>query len=214
MYHHSMRDCGWLPWSRGNSSLCGAVAPPCVAASGVFPGVARPHVGPSPASSSSRRRRFGNWLSGRGFMALAMRWSSPLQRDSPVGLCRAAGAAAKVPGSIQHTRQRRSGVAWPEPIWRNVSCPALSSGTFPCGNPHPTTRQGTTVDAANDFDFPTLEAIRANRGRLGDRIVTTPVRLLQDPALEAKLLVPRRASGSRRSCSSAPAASSRVARCR
>jgi len=38
---------------------------------------------------------------------------------------------------------------------------------------------------ATDFDFPTLDAIRANRRRLGDRIITTPVRLLQDQALEA-----------------------------
>lgn len=33
-------------------------------------------------------------------------------------------------------------------------------------------------------DEPTLEAIRATRARLGDRVVTTPVRIWQDPALE------------------------------
>ena len=32
-------------------------------------------------------------------------------------------------------------------------------------------------------DFPTIDAIRANRARLGDRVITTPVRLLIDDAL-------------------------------
>ncbi|KNZ32015.1 MAG: pyridoxal-5'-phosphate-dependent protein subunit beta [Methylibium sp. NZG] len=36
-----------------------------------------------------------------------------------------------------------------------------------------------------NFESPTLDAIRANRARLGDRIVTTPVRLLVDDALAA-----------------------------
>ena len=33
------------------------------------------------------------------------------------------------------------------------------------------------------FDFPTIDAIRANRARLGDLIITTPVRLVEDDAL-------------------------------
>ena len=37
----------------------------------------------------------------------------------------------------------------------------------------------------SEFEFPTLDAIRANRQRLGDRITTTPIRLLQDHALDA-----------------------------
>jgi threonine dehydratase len=36
-----------------------------------------------------------------------------------------------------------------------------------------------------DFAVPTIEAIRANRARLGDLVITTPVRLLSDDALEA-----------------------------
>ena len=36
-----------------------------------------------------------------------------------------------------------------------------------------------------DFAVPSVEAIRANRARLGDLVVTTPVRLLSDDALEA-----------------------------
>ena len=36
-----------------------------------------------------------------------------------------------------------------------------------------------------DFVVPTVEAIRANRARLGDLVITTPVRLLSDDALEA-----------------------------
>lgn len=36
-----------------------------------------------------------------------------------------------------------------------------------------------------DFAVPTVEAIRANRARLGDLVITTPVRLLSDDALEA-----------------------------
>lgn len=36
-----------------------------------------------------------------------------------------------------------------------------------------------------DFVAPTIEAIRANRARLGDLVITTPVRLLSDDALEA-----------------------------
>lgn len=39
----------------------------------------------------------------------------------------------------------------------------------------------------SEFDFPALDAIRANRKRLGDLIITTPVRLLQDQALQAAL---------------------------
>ncbi len=35
------------------------------------------------------------------------------------------------------------------------------------------------------FDFPCVDAIRANRTRLGDRVETTPIRLLKDPALDA-----------------------------
>lgn len=35
------------------------------------------------------------------------------------------------------------------------------------------------------FTPPSIDAIRANRARLGDRVLTTPIRLLQDPALEA-----------------------------
>jgi threonine dehydratase len=35
------------------------------------------------------------------------------------------------------------------------------------------------------FEAPTLEAIRANRARLGDLVVTTPIRLLVDDALSA-----------------------------
>ena len=38
---------------------------------------------------------------------------------------------------------------------------------------------------ATQFDFPSLAEIRANRERLGDRVLTTPVRRLQDPALAA-----------------------------
>ncbi len=34
------------------------------------------------------------------------------------------------------------------------------------------------------IDFPTIDAIRANRARLGEHIVTTPVRQLHDPALQ------------------------------
>ena len=34
-------------------------------------------------------------------------------------------------------------------------------------------------------DFPTIDAIRANRARLGERVVTTPIRLLVDDALAA-----------------------------
>lgn len=45
-------------------------------------------------------------------------------------------------------------------------------------------RQGNTVDATS-IDFPSVDAIRANRARLGDRIDTTPIRLLHDPALNA-----------------------------
>lgn len=37
----------------------------------------------------------------------------------------------------------------------------------------------------SEFEFPTLDAIRANRQRLGDRVITTPIRLLQDRALDA-----------------------------
>jgi len=36
-----------------------------------------------------------------------------------------------------------------------------------------------------DFAVPTIEAIGANRARLGDLVITTPVRLLSDDALEA-----------------------------
>jgi threonine dehydratase len=36
-----------------------------------------------------------------------------------------------------------------------------------------------------DFAAPTIEAIRANRARLGDLVITTPVRLLSDDALAA-----------------------------
>src|SRR4249920_1940258 len=36
-----------------------------------------------------------------------------------------------------------------------------------------------------DIEAPTVEAIRANRARLGDLVVTTPVRLLVDDALAA-----------------------------
>lgn len=36
-----------------------------------------------------------------------------------------------------------------------------------------------------DFAVPTIEAIRANRARLGDLVITTPVRLLSDDALAA-----------------------------
>lgn len=36
----------------------------------------------------------------------------------------------------------------------------------------------------SEFEFPTLDAIRANRQRLGDRVITTPIRLLQDRALD------------------------------
>ena len=35
------------------------------------------------------------------------------------------------------------------------------------------------------IDIPTLAAIRANRARLGDLVVTTPIRLLVDDALDA-----------------------------
>jgi threonine dehydratase len=42
------------------------------------------------------------------------------------------------------------------------------------------------------LEFPSLDAIRANRARLGDRVETTPVRQLKDPALDAAL-----ASGTR-----------------
>ncbi len=38
---------------------------------------------------------------------------------------------------------------------------------------------------ATPFDIPSVDAIRANRARLGDRIETTPIRLLHDPALAA-----------------------------
>ena len=38
---------------------------------------------------------------------------------------------------------------------------------------------------ACETDFPTISAIRANRDRLGDLVVTTPVRLLSDDALGA-----------------------------
>ncbi len=48
----------------------------------------------------------------------------------------------------------------------------------------PQTRQGNTVDVMS-IDIPSVDAIRANRARLGDRIETTPIRLLQDPALDA-----------------------------
>ena len=34
-----------------------------------------------------------------------------------------------------------------------------------------------------EIDAPTVEAIRANRARLGDLVITTPVRLLKDDAL-------------------------------
>lgn len=34
------------------------------------------------------------------------------------------------------------------------------------------------------IDFPSIDAIRANRARLGERIITTPVRQLHDPALQ------------------------------
>lgn len=37
----------------------------------------------------------------------------------------------------------------------------------------------------SEFEFPTLDAIRANRLRLGERIATTPIRLLRDHALDA-----------------------------
>ena len=36
----------------------------------------------------------------------------------------------------------------------------------------------------SDIDFPSIEAIRANRARLGERVLTTPVRQLHDPALQ------------------------------
>src|SRR4249920_1598419 len=36
-----------------------------------------------------------------------------------------------------------------------------------------------------DIEAPTVEAIRANRERLGDLVVTTPIRLLVDDALSA-----------------------------
>jgi threonine dehydratase len=39
------------------------------------------------------------------------------------------------------------------------------------------------VTTPDGIDFPTVEAIRANRARLGDRIITTPVRRLVDDAL-------------------------------
>ena len=38
-----------------------------------------------------------------------------------------------------------------------------------------------------DFAVPTIEAIRANRARLGDLVITTPVRLLSDDALYGRL---------------------------
>jgi threonine dehydratase len=37
----------------------------------------------------------------------------------------------------------------------------------------------------HSFTPPTIDAIRANRARLGDRVITTPIRLLQDHALDA-----------------------------
>ena len=39
--------------------------------------------------------------------------------------------------------------------------------------------------SSSQFEAPTVEAIRANRARLGDLVVTTPIRLLQDDALAA-----------------------------
>ena len=42
------------------------------------------------------------------------------------------------------------------------------------------------------LQFPTLEAIRANRARLNEFILTTPVRLLQDDAIDAVLGRPTR----------------------
>ncbi|MCB2007465.1 MAG: threonine/serine dehydratase [Rhodoferax sp.] len=41
-----------------------------------------------------------------------------------------------------------------------------------------------TVDTST-IDFPSIDAIRANRERLGERVETTPVRRLKDPALDA-----------------------------
>jgi threonine dehydratase len=45
---------------------------------------------------------------------------------------------------------------------------------------------------APSVDFPTIDAIRANRARLGDLIVTTPIRLLIDDALAAAVGVSTR----------------------
>ncbi len=46
----------------------------------------------------------------------------------------------------------------------------------------------STTSASSDVHvFPTLDAIRANRARLGDRILTTSVRLLSDDAIAAAI---------------------------
>ena len=36
-------------------------------------------------------------------------------------------------------------------------------------------------------DYPTIDAIRANRARLGDLVVTTPIRMLVDDAVKAAI---------------------------
>jgi hypothetical protein len=43
--------------------------------------------------------------------------------------------------------------------------------------------ENAAMGTADLFQSPTIDAIRANRARLGDLVVTTPVRLLVDDAL-------------------------------
>jgi threonine dehydratase len=45
---------------------------------------------------------------------------------------------------------------------------------------------------ATQIDIPTIEAIRANRARLGELVVTTPIRLLVDDAIAAAVGAPTR----------------------
>ena len=45
---------------------------------------------------------------------------------------------------------------------------------------------------ASQIEVPTLDAIRANRARLGDLVITTPIRLLVDDALAAAVGAPTR----------------------
>ncbi len=63
-------------------------------------------------------------------------------------------------------------------LWRQADA------TRSCGKLAPPSTTRSAVDAAT-ITPPTVDAIRANRARLGDLVLTTPIRLLVDHALDA-----------------------------